>query len=117
MDWILQNKDVPLLGFSTREDEFGDVEAQEKAWLSPLRPIGYTSLLGFLEGRRAPKHRKHIEQLLEQYGCRTLEGFLQVSHALPSTTPFGSNRLIVPCAGRMFRCIRMISTKSLLKPR
>lgn len=48
MDWILQNKDTPLLEFSTREDEFGDVEAQEKAWLSPLRPIGYTSLLGFL---------------------------------------------------------------------
>lgn len=88
MDWILQNKDTPLLEFSTREDEFGDVEAQEKAWLSPLRPIGYTSLLGFLEGRRAPRHRKHIEQLLEQYGCRTLEGFLQVSHALSLNDTF-----------------------------
>lgn len=76
MDWILQNKDVLLLEFSTQEDEFGDVEAQEYAWLSPLRPRGYTSLLDFLEGRRAPKHRKHMEQILEQYGCRTLEGFL-----------------------------------------
>lgn len=28
-----------------------------------------------------------------------------------------SNFLILPCAGRMFRCIRMISTKLLLKPR
>ena len=88
MDWILQNKDVPLLEFSTREDKFGDVKAREHAWLSPLRPIGYTSLLGFLEGRRAPKHRKHIEQLLEQYGCRTLEGFLQVSHALSLNDTF-----------------------------
>ena len=46
-----------------------------------MRPIGDKSLLSFLEGRRAPKHRKHIEQLLEKYGCCTLDGFLQVSHA------------------------------------
>lgn len=78
----MKYSDTPLLEFFTREDEFGDVEAREYVWLSPLRPIGYTSLLGFLEGRRVPKHRKHMEQLLEQYGCRTLEGFLQVSHAL-----------------------------------
>ena len=88
MDWILLNKDVPLLEFSTRADEFGDVAAQEKAWLSPLRPIGYRSLQSFLEGRRAPKHRKHIEQLLAQYGCHTLDGFLQVSHALSLNDTF-----------------------------
>lgn len=88
MDWILLNKDVPLLEFSTQADEFGDVTAQEKAWLSPLRPIGYMSLQDFLEGRRAPKHRKHIEQLLAQYGCHTLDGFLQVSHALSLNDTF-----------------------------
>ena len=88
MDWILLNKDTPFLEFSTQEDEFGDVVALEETWFSSLRPIGYKSLLSFLEGRRAPKHRKHIEQLLEQYGCRTLEGFLQVSHALSLNDTF-----------------------------
>lgn len=88
MDWILLNKDTPFLKFSTYQNEFGDVSAQETAWLSPLRPIGYRSLLGFLEGRRAPKHRKHIEQLLAQYGCLTLDGFLQVSHALSLNDTF-----------------------------
>lgn len=82
MDWILLNKDTAFLEFSTLKDEFGDVVALEGTWFSSLRPIGYKSLLSFLEGRRAPKHRKRIEQLLAQYGCRTLEGFLQVSHAL-----------------------------------
>lgn len=88
MDWILLNKDTPFLEFSTQEDEFGDVVALEGTWFSSLRPIGYKSLLSFLEGRRAPKHRKHIEQLLAQYGCRTLDGFLQVSHALSLNDTF-----------------------------
>ncbi|WP_270913903.1 HipA protein [Allofournierella sp. CML151] len=88
MDWILLNKDTPFLEFSTQEDEFGDVMALERTWFSSLRPIGYKSLLSFLEGRRAPKHRKHIEQLLAQYGCRTLDGFLQVSHTLSLNDTF-----------------------------
>ncbi len=88
MDWILLNKDTPFLEFSTQEDEFGDLMALERIWFSSLRPIGYKSLLSFLEGRRAPKHRKHIEQLLAQYGCRTFEGFLQVSHALSLNDTF-----------------------------
>ena len=41
-----------------------------------LRPIGLQSLTAWLEKRRAPKRRKHMEQLLEQYGCVGLEGFL-----------------------------------------
>ena len=47
-----------------------------------LRPIGLQSLTAWLEKRRAPKRRKHMEQLLEQYGCVGLEGFLRVTHAL-----------------------------------
>ena len=47
-----------------------------------LRPIGLQSLTAWLEKRKAPKHRKHIEQLLEQYGCVGLEEFLHVTHAL-----------------------------------
>ena len=70
MDWLLCNQDVPILEFSSHEDEYGEILVQEKMWLSDLRPIGYLDLQSFLEGRRAPKHRKHIEQLLEQYGCR-----------------------------------------------
>ena len=93
MDWILLNKNTPFLEFSTQEDEFDDVMALERIWFSSLRPIGYKSLLSFLEGRRAPKHRKHIEQLLAQYGCRTLDGFLQVSHALSLNDTFWVKRV------------------------
>ena len=47
-----------------------------------LRPIGPQSLTAWLEKRRAPKRRKHMELLLEQYDCVGLEGFLRVTHAL-----------------------------------
>ena len=51
-------------------------------------PIGYRGLAAFLEHRKAPKHREHIRQLLEQYGCDDLEGFLQVTHALSLNDTF-----------------------------
>ena len=51
-----------------------------------LRPIGLQSLTAWLEKRRAPKRRKHMEQLLEQYGCVGLEGFLRVTHALSAAS-------------------------------
>ena len=50
-----------------------------------LRPIGLQSLTAWLEKRRAPKRRKHMEQLLEQYGCVGL-GFLRVTHALSAAS-------------------------------
>ncbi len=56
------------------------------------RPIGYRGLAAFLEHRKAPKHREHIRQLLEQYGCDDLEGFLQVTHALSLNDTFWVKR-------------------------
>ncbi|MCM1296305.1 MAG: hypothetical protein NC311_12255 [Muribaculaceae bacterium] len=88
MNWILQNKDIPILSFSTEKDEFGDVTALELRWESEQRPVGYHNIQQFLERRKAPKHRKHIDRLLAQYGCQDLEGFLTVSHALSLNDTF-----------------------------
>ena len=59
-----------------------------REWYTDLRPIGLRSLTAWLERRKAPKHRKHIEQLLEQCGCIGLEGFLRVTHALSLNDTF-----------------------------
>ena len=56
------------------------------SWYTDLRPIGLQSLTAWLEKRRAPKRRKHMELLLEQYGCVGLEGFLRVTHALSAAS-------------------------------
>ena len=88
MQHELMNKNAPLLLFDCYQNEYGETEMEELQWHSDLRPLGYRSLLPFLERRRAPKHRKHIRQLLEKYGCDDLEGFLQVTHALSLNDTF-----------------------------
>ena len=87
-DYILLNKDLPMLAFHCRRNEFDEPEFFEDQWLTALRPIGYRGLPAFLDQRKAPKHRKHIQQLLEQYGCDDPEGFLRVTHALSLNDTF-----------------------------
>ena len=86
--YILLNKDIPTLAFHCRRNEFDEPEFFEDQWFTPLRPIGYRELTSFLDHRKAPKHRKHIQQLLEQYGCDDPEGFLRVTHALSLNDTF-----------------------------
>ena len=88
MRYILMNKDEPWALFSCIQDEFGEESAVLNEWYTELRPLGLQSLTAWLEKRKAPKHRKHIEQLLEQYGCIGLEGFLRVTHALSLNDTF-----------------------------
>lgn len=88
MDYLLLNKDLPMLAFHCRRNEFDEPEFFEDQWLTALRPIGYRNLTAFLEQRKAPKHRRHIQQLLEQYGCDDIEGFLRVTHALSLNDTF-----------------------------
>ena len=78
----LMNKDTVWLLFESSCDEFNETVFSEKEWFTDLRPHGYTDLYSFLDGRKAPKHRKHIEKLLERYNCLDTEGFIRVTHAL-----------------------------------
>lgn len=87
-EYLLLNKDRPVLRFSCTRNPFDEAEFREEQWLADLRPIGYGDLTAFLERRKAPKHRQHIQQLLERYGCDDLEGFLRVTHALSLNDTF-----------------------------
>ena len=88
MNYLLLNKSIPLLLFSCRRNEFDEVECQELTWYSDVRPLGYYNLTDFLSSRQAPKHRKHMEELLNRCGCNDLEGFLNVAHALSLNDTF-----------------------------
>ena len=81
-EYILMNRDLPVLRFVCERNAFDEPEFMESEWLTELRPIGYGKLSDFLARRQAPKHREHIKELLERYGCDDLEGFLRVTHAL-----------------------------------
>ena len=39
-DYILLNKDLPMLAFHCRRNEFDEPEFFEDQWLTALRPIG-----------------------------------------------------------------------------
>ena len=69
IEYVLMNKDVPVLSFLCERNEFDEPIFQELFWHVAYRPIGYKSLVGFLERRKAPKHREHIQPLLVRYGC------------------------------------------------
>ena len=45
-----------------------------------------------LRSAERPNDAKHMEQLLEQYGCVGLEGFLRVTHALSATSSKSSQK-------------------------
>lgn len=87
-EYMLMNKDNTVLSFLCNRNEFDEPEFVELAWYVPYRPIGYKTLVGFLERRKAPKHRQHIQRLLERYGCDDLEGFLKVTHAVSLNDTF-----------------------------
>ena len=88
MDYLLLNKDRVWLEFRCERDEFLEVSAWETAWHTEQRPFGYGELTDFLERRKAPKHRAHIDALLRAYGCQTLDGYLNVTHALSLNDTF-----------------------------
>ena len=86
--YFLMNKDVCILHFSCTHNEFGEALCAEEGWLVQDRPIGSLGRPDVLERRRAPKHRAHIRELLEQCGCGDMEGFLRVTHALSLNDTF-----------------------------
>lgn len=88
MAYYLMNKETPWLLFSCERDEYDEVQLKELKWLTELRPLGYADLFSFLDRRKAPKHRKHIEQLLERYGCTDIDGFIRVTHAVSLNDTF-----------------------------
>ena len=87
-EYLLLNQDTPLLRFFCERNVFDEPEFAEIEWLTELRPIGYGNLGDFLVRRQAPKHRQHIKELLERYGCDDLEGFIRVTHALSLNDTF-----------------------------
>lgn len=76
--YYLMNKNEKIAKFSI--DEMLGEPVIEEQYVT--LPSWYGDLSAFIVNRRAPKHRENIEKLLEMSGCDTLQGFLDISHAL-----------------------------------
>ena len=90
MEYTLMNKDKEILSFHTIRNSYGGIRAEIRQTYCPeLLPVGFNGdILRFLERRRAPKHRKHIQGILKQLGAEDIEGFLRVSHGASLTDTF-----------------------------
>ena len=86
--YVLMNKDVPMLSFLCERNEFDEPVFRELFWCVAYRPIGYKSLISFLEKRRALAYRPHIHQILDQYGEGDLEAFIEATHAVSLNDTF-----------------------------
>lgn len=100
VEYELLSKDTTVLHFCCKKTEYGELAFSILSWEAPeLAPIGFfyqyqqqdvqnSWLESFLESRKAPKHREHIAEVLERYGCADLKGFLDVSHAVSLNDTF-----------------------------
>lgn len=66
--FLLLNKDTPILQFESKYGMLREVILEETKYFEENKPKGFENIQDWLEHRRAPKHRKHIEKLLHECG-------------------------------------------------
>lgn len=76
--YLLLNRDTVVAEFEV--DTVFDTITIVKQFVK--LPDWFDNLGNFIRNRRAPKQRENIEELLRLSGCDTVQGFLDVSHAL-----------------------------------
>lgn len=84
--YYLMNKDVKILEFSIELEEI--ILAKEIVHFTDKLPIGFISIMEWLSGREAPKHRVHIRKLLELCGINNLKSYIDVTYALSLNDTF-----------------------------
>lgn len=88
VEYILLNKDIVIAEFEV-DTVFDTITIKEQF---VELPEWFGNLENFIENRRAPKQRENIEELLRLSGCDTIQGFLDISHALSLIDTFWVKR-------------------------
>lgn len=86
--YVLLNKDVVIAEFEV--DTIFDTITVAEQFVD--LPYWFDDIGNFIRNRRAPKQRENIEELLRLSGCDTLQGFLDISHALSLVDSFWVKR-------------------------
>lgn len=89
IDYLFMNKDEVVATFTlNRFKNFATIDDVAEIRL----PKWINDFASFIEHRSAPRGREHIQELLQLSGCNTLQGFLDVTHALSLTDTFWVKR-------------------------
>ncbi len=86
--YVLLNKDIVIAEFEV--DVLFDTITITEQFVE--LPEWFANLDNFIENRRAPKQRENIKELLRLSGCDTIQGFLDISHALSLIDTFWVKR-------------------------
>lgn len=90
MVYLLMNKDNVVAELSAKDKlgmllfTLGEVRGK--------LPYGFKNINNWLEGRQAAKHRKHIERLMRECGCDTIEGYIRLLHCVSINDTFWVKR-------------------------
>lgn len=84
------NKNNIVLQFDLQINSSSDQESLNViVHNEPLpKDLKLEKLSSWIKARKAPKHRANIKELLERYGCDTLAGYVNVTHALSLNDTF-----------------------------
>lgn len=80
MEYCLMNKSAKLMKF--RIDGQGAMEQCYVIEQYADLPMWFTNINAWIGNRSAAKHRKHIQDILDYTGGRTLSGFIALTHCL-----------------------------------
>lgn len=78
--YLLMNKNKEIGQFSITEDVLGNTFTFTQHPESIL-PIGFQYIENWIENRKASKHNGYLRKLMQECGCDTATGFIQVTHA------------------------------------
>lgn len=79
--YFLMNKNTIVATYDVEHTEFSDSGFLEQKQIFGKLPLGFKDINAWIDGRKSSKHNKHLQAIMNQLGCNTNEGFVQVTHA------------------------------------
>lgn len=90
MRYLLMNKDNTVAEIEARK--VLDTMTYELGGVFGKLPYGFKTANEWLAGRQAAKHRKHLERLMKECDCFSIEGYIRVLHCVSINDTFWVKR-------------------------
>ena len=83
-EYLLMNKNSKLILFDVRANEFSQYFCKELERYvdNTLLPPGFSSIHEWVDSRNYAKHKYHLQRWLRLWQIDTIQGFLDITHAL-----------------------------------
>lgn len=79
--YFLMNKNTIVAAYDVEHTEFSDSDFLEQKQIFGKLPLGFKDINAWIDRRKSSKHNNHLQTIMNQLGCNTNGGFVQVTHA------------------------------------